>query len=141
MVTKQQLIRGVRKKMKKKSKYPDLKGCPQVSGICVKVVKNMAPKKPNSAMRAEARVKLKSGKIVRAYVSGENGMPRDFGRVLIEAGAAQDIPGQKFNVIHGARDCPPAAGHPGKPRKKKRSRYGVKKSSAASSAAPKSGKK
>jgi small subunit ribosomal protein S12 len=139
MITKRQLIRGARQKKKIRKKYPDLRGCPQVSGICVKVVKNLAPKKPNSAMRAEARVKLKSGKIVRAYVSGENGMPRDFGRVLIQAGAAQDLPGQKYNVIHGARDCPPAAGHAGKPRKNKRSLYGVKKSTQA--AIGKAGKK
>ena len=130
MVTSRQLLRGARKKIKVKAKYPAMRGKPQIEGVCVKVSKDKTPKKPNSALRAEAKVRvIKTGQIIRAYIGGEGGLCKEHARVLVRPGGAQDIPGQKYCVIGGAakRDCPPAGGHPKVPRKKKRSKYGVKK--------------
>lgn len=121
MPTIQQLIRLGRKKKKKKSKSPALKGCPQRRGVCVQV-RTMTPKKPNSALRKVARVRLTTGVEVTAYIPGEGHNLQEHSIVLVRGGRVKDLPGVRYHIIRGALD---ASGV--EDRKKSRSKYGTKK--------------
>jgi small subunit ribosomal protein S12 len=132
MATIQQLIRSARKKQVKKSKSPALKSCPQRSGIIKAVVnKNksdksgvfcMSPKKPNSANRKVARVRLTSGFIITAYIPGIGHNLQEHARVLVRGGRVKDLPGVRYHIIRGTLDT---AGV--KERNNSRSKYGVKR--------------
>ncbi len=121
MPTIQQLIRKGRVKIKNKSKSPALNSSPQKRGVCVKVY-TTTPKKPNSAMRKIARVKLTNGKEVNSYIPGEGHNLQEHSMVLIRGGKVKDLPGVKYHIIRGALD---SAGVEN--RKKSRSKYGSKK--------------
>ncbi len=121
MPTINQLVRYGRKKMKKKSKSPALQNCPQRAGVCTRVyVTN--PKKPNSAMRKVARVKLTNGYEVTAYIPGIGHNLQEHSKVLIRGGRVKDLPGVRYHIIRGTLD---AAGVEG--RKRSRSKYGTKR--------------
>lgn len=120
MPTINQLIRKGRKKVLKKSKSIDLEGCPQKKGVCLQVM-TRTPKKPNSALRKVARVRLTSGKEVTAYIPGEGHNLQEHSMVLIRGGRVRDLPGVKYHIIRGKLDT---AGVDG--RKRGRSKYGTK---------------
>ncbi len=121
MPTINQLVRRPRKKVIKKSKSPALQGCPQKRGVCIRVY-TMTPKKPNSALRKIAKVRLTNGIEVIAYIPGEGHNLQEHSIVLVRGGRVKDLPGVKYHIIRGALD---AAGVEG--RKKARSKYGTKK--------------
>ena len=120
MPTINQLIRKGRKKIVKKSKSIDLEGCPQKKGVCLQVM-TRTPKKPNSALRKVARVRLTNGKEVTAYIPGEGHNLQEHSIVLIRGGRVRDLPGVKYHIIRGKLDT---AGVDG--RKRGRSKYGAK---------------
>jgi len=120
MPTIAQLIRLGRRKPKKKSKSPALKGCPQRRGVCVQV-RTMTPKKPNSALRKVARVRLTTGIEVWGYIPGEGHNLQEHSIVLVRGGRVKDLPGVRYHIIRGTLD---AAGV--NQRKKSRSKYGAK---------------
>jgi len=120
MPTLNQLIRGCRKRYEKKSKAPALEGCPFRRGVCL-VVKTVTPKKPNSALRKVARVKLAGGKEVTAYIPGIGHNLQEHSIVLVRGGRVKDLPGVRYHVVRGVYD---AAGVEG--RKQGRSLYGTK---------------
>ena len=103
MPTIQQLVRKGRKKLKSKSKSPALDSCPQKRGVCTRVY-TTTPKKPNSAMRKVARVRLSHGKEVNAYIPGEGHNLQEHSIVLIRGGRVKDIPGVRYHVIRGTLD-------------------------------------
>lgn len=121
MPTIAQLIRLGREKRKKKSKAPALKGCPQRRGVCIQV-RTMTPKKPNSALRKVARVRLTTGIEVTAYIPGEGHNLQEHSIVLVRGGRVKDLPGVRYHIVRGTLD---AAGVTD--RKKSRSKYGTKK--------------
>ena len=121
MPTINQLVRYGREKLKKKSKSPALQGNPQKRGVCVRV-STMTPKKPNSALRKIARVRLSNGIEVTAYIPGEGHNLQEHSNVLIRGGRVKDLPGVRYKVIRGALD---AAGVEN--RKQSRSKYGTKR--------------
>ncbi|WP_110474475.1 30S ribosomal protein S12 [Candidatus Karelsulcia muelleri] len=121
MPTIQQLIKKGREKIPNKSKSLALNRCPQRRGVCTRVY-TTTPKKPNSAMRKVARVKLTNGKEVNAYIPGEGHNLQEHSLVLIRGGRVKDLPGVRYHIIRGALDT---AGV--KDRKKARSKYGTKK--------------
>ncbi len=121
MPTLNQLVRNPRKKVVKKSKSKALQGCPQRRGVCVRVY-TMTPKKPNSALRKVARVRLTNGIEITAYIPGEGHNLQEHSIVLVRGGRVKDLPGVKYHIIRGALD---AAGVEG--RKKARSKYGTKR--------------
>jgi small subunit ribosomal protein S12 len=121
MPTINQLARNERKQPHKKSKSAALKGSPQVRGVCTRVF-TTTPKKPNSALRKVARVKLSTGIEVTAYIPGEGHNLQEHSVVLICGGGAKDLPGVKYHVVRGALD---AAGVEN--RKQSRSIYGAKR--------------
>lgn len=121
MPTIQQLIRAERSKAKKKTKSPALKECPQRRGVCTKV-STMTPKKPNSALRKVARVRLTSGFEVTSYIPGEGHSLQEHSVVLIRGGRVKDLPGVRYHIVRGTLD---AGGV--KDRKQARSKYGTKK--------------
>jgi small subunit ribosomal protein S12 len=121
MPTIQQLIRNGRKSPKEKTKAPALKGAPQRRGTCTRVY-TTTPKKPNSALRKVARVRLSSGVEVTAYIPGVGHNLQEHSIVLVRAGRVRDLPGVRYKIIRGTLDT---AGV--KDRKKARSRYGAKK--------------
>ncbi|HIE03329.1 MAG TPA: 30S ribosomal protein S12 [Candidatus Latescibacteria bacterium] len=121
MPTIQQLIRNGRKKVKSRSKSVDLEGCPQRRGVCLRVY-TVTPKKPNSALRKVARVRLTNGREVTAYIPGEGHNLQEHSVVLIRGGRVKDLPGIRYHIIRGTLD---AAGVDG--RRKSRSKYGVKR--------------
>ena len=120
MPTIQQLVRRGRSTKFTKSKTPALKGSPQRRGVCTRVYTN-TPKKPNSALRKVARVRLSSGVEVTAYIPGEGHNLQEHSIVLVRGGRVRDLPGVRYKIIRGALD---AAGV--KNRKQARSRYGAK---------------
>jgi len=130
MPTIQQLVRKGRKKIEVKSKAPALDSCPQKRGVCVRVY-TTTPKKPNSAMRKVARVRLTNGKEVNAYIPGEGHNLQEHSIVLIRGGRVKDLPGVRYHLIRGTLD---AAGVNG--RLQSRSKYGAKKPKAGKGAAP-----
>jgi small subunit ribosomal protein S12 len=121
MPTIQQLIRFQRKKLHKKTKSPALKLCPQRRGVCTRVY-TTTPKKPNSALRKVARVRLSSGFEVTAYIPGIGHNLQEHSVVLIRGGRVKDLPGVRYHVVRGSLD---AAGV--KNRNQGRSKYGVKR--------------
>ncbi|HDM37844.1 MAG TPA: 30S ribosomal protein S12 [Candidatus Omnitrophica bacterium] len=122
MPTINQLIRKGRKKIKKKTKSPALGGSPQKRGVCLQV-KTQTPKKPNSALRKVARVRLTNGMEVTAYIPGIGHNLQEHSIVAIRGGRVKDLPGIRYHIIRGRLD---AAGVEG--RKKSRSKYGTKQS-------------
>lgn len=120
MPTINQLVRKGRKKSVKKSKSVDLERCPQKKGVCLQVM-TRTPKKPNSALRKVARVRLSNGREVTAYIPGEGHNLQEHSIVLIRGGRVRDLPGIKYHIIRGKLDT---AGVDG--RKRGRSKYGAK---------------
>ena len=121
MPTINQLVRKGRKKLKSKSKSPVLDACPQKRGVCLQV-KTMTPKKPNSALRKIARVRLTNGMEVTSYIPGEGHNLQEHSLVLIRGGRVKDLPGVRYHIIRGTLD---ASGVDG--RKRGRSKYGTKR--------------
>ncbi len=121
MPTINQLVRKGRKKLKSKSKSLDLERCPQKKGVCLQVM-TRTPKKPNSALRKVARVRLTNGKEVTAYIPGEGHNLQEHSIVLVRGGRVKDLPGVRYHIVRGTLDT---AGV-GK-RKQSRSKYGAKK--------------
>ena len=121
MPTIQQLIRTGRERPKTKGKSPALKGSPQRRGVCTRVY-TMTPKKPNSALRKVARVRLTNGFEVTAYIPGEGHNLQEHSIVMIRGGRVKDLPGVRYHIIRGTLD---AAGV--NDRKKSRSKYGAKR--------------
>ena len=103
MPTIQQLIRRGRKARVVKSKSPDLVGCPQRRGVCLRV-STMTPKKPNSALRKVARVRLSNGREVWAYVPGEGHNLQEHSVVLVRGGRVRDLPGVRYHIVRGTLD-------------------------------------
>jgi small subunit ribosomal protein S12 len=122
MPTINQLVRKGRKKIKSKSKSIDLDRCPQKKGVCLQVM-TRTPKKPNSALRKVARVRLTNGKEVTGYIPGEGHNLQEHSIVLLRGGRVRDLPGVKYHIIRGRLDT---AGVDG--RKRGRSKYGTKSS-------------
>jgi small subunit ribosomal protein S12 len=122
MVTIQQLVRFKRLTIKKKTKSPALKSCPQRRGVCTRVY-TTTPKKPNSALRKVARVRLTSGFEVTAYIPGIGHNVQEHSVVLIRGGRVKDLPGCRYHVVRGTLDANGI-----KERKQGRSKYGGKKS-------------
>lgn len=121
MPTINQLIRKPRKQVTKKSKTRALEGCPQKRGVCT-IVRTMTPKKPNSALRKIAKVRLTNGYEVSAYIPGVGHNLQEHSVVLVRGGRVKDLPGVRYHIIRGVLD---AAGVEN--RKKGRSKYGAKK--------------
>jgi small subunit ribosomal protein S12 len=121
MPTINQLARNERRKLKAKSKSPALKGSPQARGVCTRVF-TTTPKKPNSALRKVARVKLSTGIEVTAYIGGEGHNLQEHSIVLVRGGKVKDLPGVKYHIVRGALD---SAGVEN--RKQSRSLYGAKR--------------
>lgn len=121
MPTTNQLLRKPRKKQIVKSNVPALRACPQKRGVCVRVY-TTTPKKPNSALRKVARVRLTTGVEVTAYIPGEGHNLNEHSVVLIEGGRVKDLPGVRYHVVRGVLDTDGVAN-----RKQSRSRYGAKK--------------
>jgi len=116
-----QLVRKARRKPRRKAKAPLLGRCPQRQGVCLQV-RTMPPKKPNSALRKIARVRLSNGKELTAYIPGEGHNLQEHSIVLVRGGRVRDLPGVKYHVVRGTLD---ASGV--EDRKKSRSKYGAKK--------------
>jgi small subunit ribosomal protein S12 len=131
MPTIQQLVRKGRKKLVFKSKAPALNSCPQRRGVCTRVY-TTTPKKPNSAMRKVARVRLTNGIEVTAYIPGEGHNLQEHSIVLVRGGRVKDLPGVRYHLIRGTLD---AAGVEG--RRHSRSLYGAKRPKAGAAAAKK----
>jgi small subunit ribosomal protein S12 len=119
--TLNQLVRKGRKKLTKKTKSPALKNNPQKRGVCVRVYTS-TPKKPNSALRKVARVRLTNGIEVTAYIPGIGHNLQEHSVVLVRGGRVKDLPGVRYKVIRGALDTAGVSD-----RKKSRSKYGAKK--------------
>jgi len=121
MPTINQLIFGQRKKKKFKEKTPALEGSPQIRGSCFKIM-TKTPKKPNSALRKVAKVKLCTNKRIEAYIPGEGHTLQEYSVVLVRGGRVPDLPGVKYKLIRGKYDFQGL-----KMRRKRRSLYGTKK--------------
>jgi small subunit ribosomal protein S12 len=121
MPTINQLVRKGRRRMRSRSKSPVLESCPQKRGVCL-VVKTTTPKKPNSALRKIARVRLSNGREITAYIPGEGHNLQEHSIVLVRGGRVRDLPGVRYHIVRGTLD---SAGVDG--RKQQRSKYGVKK--------------
>ncbi len=121
MPTINQLVRNPRRAPKAKSKVRDLAGSPQRRGVCLQV-RTMTPKKPNSALRKIARVRLSNGKEVTAYIGGEGHNLQEHSIVLVRGGRVRDLPGVRYHIVRGSLDCLGVDG-----RKQGRSKYGAKR--------------
>ena len=121
MPTIQQLVRNGREAAKSKTKSPALKGSPQRRGVCTRVM-TYTPKKPNSALRKVARVRLTSGIEVTAYIPGEGHNLQEHSIVLVRGGRVKDLPGVRYKIVRGTLDTAGVRG-----RRQARSRYGAKK--------------
>jgi small subunit ribosomal protein S12 len=121
MPTTNQLIRKGRRKPKRRSKSPVLDACPQKRGVCLQV-KTQTPKKPNSALRKIARVRLSNGKEITAYIPGEGHNLQEHSVVLIRGGRVKDLPGVRYHILRGVLDTQGV-----KDRKQRRSKYGAKR--------------
>ncbi|MEI7851702.1 MAG: 30S ribosomal protein S12 [Kiritimatiellales bacterium] len=124
MPTINQLIKKPRKPLQKKKKSPALMNCPQRRGVCL-LVKTMTPKKPNSALRKVARVRLTNGREVNAYIPGEGHNLQEHSMVLVRGGRVKDLPGVRYHIIRGTLDCLGVSA-----RRRGRSKYGAKKPKA-----------
>ena len=121
MPTINQLVRKSREKVSKRNKVPALKSCPQKRGVCLRVY-TTTPKKPNSALRKVARVKLTNGQEVTAYIPGEGHNLQEHSVVLIRGGRVKDLPGVRYHVIRGTLDTQGVTD-----RRQRRSKYGAKR--------------
>lgn len=121
MPTINQLVRKGRSKVEKRTAAPALRGCPQKRGVCIRVY-TTTPKKPNSALRKVARVRLTNGMEVTAYIPGIGHNLQEHSVVLVRGGRVKDLPGVRYHIVRGTLD---AAGV--QDRKKGRSKYGTKK--------------
>jgi small subunit ribosomal protein S12 len=121
MPTINQLIRKGRKKTRRKSDAPALMKCPQRRGVCTRVYTS-TPKKPNSALRKIARVRLTNGMEVTSYIPGEGHSLQEHSIVLLRGGRVKDLPGVRYHIIRGTLDATGVAG-----RNRGRSKYGTKK--------------
>jgi len=116
-----QLVRKGRKVLRKKTKAPALQACPQKRGVCTRVY-TTSPKKPNSALRKVARVRLQNGIEVTSYIPGEGHNLQEHSLVLVRGGRVKDIPGVRYHIIRGALDASGVGG-----RTKSRSKYGTRR--------------
>ena len=121
MPTINQLVRKGRTPQKKRNKVPALASCPQKRGVCTRVY-TTTPKKPNSALRKVARVKLTNGQEVSAYIPGEGHNPQEHSVVLLRGGRVKDLPGVRYHILRGTLDTQGVSA-----RKQRRSLYGAKK--------------
>jgi len=121
MPTINQLVRKGRKRMRRKSTAPALKGCPQKRGVCTRVYAT-TPKKPNSALRKVARVRLTNGMEVTSYIPGEGHNLQEHNSVLIRGGRVKDLPGVRYHIIRGTLDSQGV-----NDRRQGRSKYGAKR--------------
>ena len=121
MATINQLVRKPRKRQQKKSNVPALLGCPQRRGVCTRVY-TTTPKKPNSALRKVARVRLTSGMEVTTYIGGEGHNLQEHSVILIRGGRVKDLPGVRYHTIRGSLDASGVTD-----RRQGRSKYGAKK--------------
>ncbi|MGQ9860151.1 MAG: 30S ribosomal protein S12 [Thermodesulfobacteriota bacterium] len=121
MPTINQLVRKGRNKVQRKNKVPALQACPQKRGVCVRVY-TTTPKKPNSALRKVARVRLTNGYEVTSYIPGEGHNLQEHSVVLIRGGRVKDLPGVRYHIIRGTLDSLGV-----QDRRKSRSKYGAKR--------------
>jgi small subunit ribosomal protein S12 len=121
MPTINQLVRKSRRPQVKKSKVPAMESCPQKKGVCTRVY-TTTPKKPNSALRKVARMKLTNGHEVISYIPGEGHNLQEHSVALIRGGRVKDLPGVRYHIIRGTQDTQGVQG-----RKQGRSKYGTKK--------------
>jgi small subunit ribosomal protein S12 len=121
MPTINQLVRKGRRKQRAKSKSQALAGCPQRRGVCT-LVRTMTPKKPNSALRKIARVRLSTGKEITAYIPGIDHNLQEHSIVLVRGGRVRDLPGVRYHIIRGTLDALGVEN-----RKQSRSKYGAKR--------------
>jgi small subunit ribosomal protein S12 len=121
MPTINQLVKRRRQAKRKFSKSPVLEKCPQKRGVCL-IVRTMTPKKPNSALRKIARVRLSNSKEVTVYIPGEGHTLQEHSIVLVRGGRVRDLPGVRYHIVRGTLDCLGVEG-----RKGSRSLYGAKK--------------
>ena len=121
MPTINQLVRNSREKVSKRNKVPALKASPQKRGVCLRVY-TTTPKKPNSALRKVARVKLTNGLEVTAYIPGEGHNLQEHSVVLIRGGRVKDLPGVRYHIIRGTLDTQGL-----EKRRQRRSKYGAKR--------------
>ena len=143
MPTINQLVRQGRSKVLRKSKSRALQVCPQRRGVCVQVM-TRTPKKPNSALRKVAKVRLTNGQEVIAYIPGEGHNLQEHSIVLVRGGRVKDLPGVRYHIVRGTLDALGAAGPSNTnklTRKVSRSKYGVKKPKAGAPEAAATGKK
>lgn len=124
MPTISQLVKKGRSSQKVKGDAPALNGCPQRRGVCVKVY-TVAPRKPNSALRKVARVKVTTGKEITAYIPGEGHNLQEHSMVLVRGGKVKDLPGVKYHIVRGVLDASGVEG-----RQQARSLYGAKRKKA-----------
>jgi len=125
MATVNQLVRKPRRNVKTKSAVPALEGCPQKRGVCTRVY-TTTPKKPNSALRKVARVRLTNGQEVTTYIGGEGHNLQEHSVILIRGGRVKDLPGVRYHIVRGSLDTQGV-----KDRKQSRSKYGAKRPKAA----------
>ena len=121
MPTVQQLVRKGRQRQRRKSSAPDLVGSPQKRAVCLRVYTN-TPKKPNSALRKIARVRLTNGREVTAYIPGVGHTLQEHSVVLVRGGRVKDLPGVRYHIVRGSLDATGVA-----ERKQGRSKYGAKR--------------
>jgi len=119
--TVNQLVRKGRSQARKKSRRPDLEKCPQRKGVCLQVM-TRAPRKPNSALRKIARVRLTNGREVTAYIPGEGHNLQEHSIVLVRGGRVRDLPGVRYHIVRGTLDASGVEG-----RRRSRSKYGTKR--------------
>ena len=135
MPTINQLVRMGRSAVNRGTKSPALHGCPQRRGVCLQVM-TRTPKKPNSALRKVAKVRLTNGFEVVSYIPGEGHNLQEHSIVLIRGGRVKDLPGVRYHIVRGALDTAGVKG-----RKQSRSKYGAKRPKPGQVAAPTKGKK
>jgi small subunit ribosomal protein S12 len=121
MPTISQLVRKGRKTVRTKSKRPDLQGCPQKRGVCLQVM-TRTPKKPNSALRKVAKVRLSNGREIIVYIPGEGHNLQEHLTVLVRGGRVRDLPGVRYHIIRGKLDATGVEA-----RRRSRSKYGAKR--------------
>ncbi|OGT78050.1 MAG: 30S ribosomal protein S12 [Gammaproteobacteria bacterium RIFCSPLOWO2_12_FULL_52_10] len=121
MATVNQLVRKPRKRQRSKSSVPALEGCPQKRGVCTRVY-TTTPKKPNSALRKVARVRLTNGQEVSTYIGGEGHNLQEHSVILIRGGRVKDLPGVRYHTVRGALDTSGVSD-----RRQGRSKYGAKR--------------
>ena len=135
MPTIQQLVRKGRTKLEFKSKSPALDSCPQKRGVCTRVY-TTTPKKPNSAMRKVAKVRLTNKQEIIAYIPGEGHNLQEHSIVLVRGGRVKDLPGVRYHIVRGTLDTAGVEG-----RKQQRSKYGTKRPKGGAAAAKPAAKK